>query len=164
MDFDLDEDQRAITEAVEGLLSRYAGAERAVELARDGRYDFELDRAMREAGFCEIALAEGAGLLDAALLVEAVARAGGVMAAGAAMLVAPVLDIEAPGPVALTLAGSGGPVRYAAQAHSLLVADEHEARVIEPGAGAIPELKSNFGFPMGRVPGELTRGRSCWRR
>lgn len=158
MDFELDEDQRVILEAVEGLLAQHAGPERAVQLARKGGYDFELEAALRASGFYEIAIGEGTGLLEAALVVEAIARAGGVMTAGVGMLVAPLLDAELPGPVALCLAHSTGPVRYAARARSLLVADDEHARVVSLEEAAIEEVKSNFGFPMGRVPLELTSG------
>ena len=156
MDFELDADQLAILEAVEGLLERHAGVERATLLGKERSYDLELEGALNEAGFRDIAGGEDTGLLEAALVVEAIARAGGVMAAGAGILVAPLLGVTLEGPVAMVQAGSGGPVRYAAHAQTLLVADESEARVVVVPDGAISELKSNFGFPMGRVPSELT--------
>ena len=91
MDFELNEDQRAILEAVDSLLERHAGAERAIELAAKSEYDHTLDQALEEAEFLELALGEDTGPLEAALVVQAVARAGGVVSIGASAL---LTDIE----------------------------------------------------------------------
>jgi alkylation response protein AidB-like acyl-CoA dehydrogenase len=160
MDFAPTEEQRAILDAVDALLARHAGAARAIELARKGGYDEALDAALGEAGFD--ALAADAGLLDAALLVEAVAHAGGVAAVGAGVLVAPLAaGRRLPGPVALATARGGGPVRFAAHARSLLVLDGDDARVVELRAGEVSPVRSSFGFPFGAVPdGVRARGTS----
>ncbi|MEE9608970.1 MAG: acyl-CoA dehydrogenase [Myxococcota bacterium] len=152
MDFELNDDQRAIVEAIEALLGAHAGAARAIELAPKGEYDAPLDAALAEAGFADIALGDGSGFLEAALLVEAVARAGGVVAIGAQALVAPgTAGRRLEGPIALTTPGHKGPVRFGAQARTLLVGGVGEARVVslEPGDGE--PLVSNFGYPIGRV-------------
>ncbi|MBW2294255.1 MAG: acyl-CoA dehydrogenase, partial [Deltaproteobacteria bacterium] len=85
MDFELDDDQRAILEAVGQLLARHAGPERAIELQASGDYDVELDSALSEAGFYDGLRESAMGPLEAALITEAVAgAAGGVaFAAGA---------------------------------------------------------------------------------
>jgi len=150
MDFELDDDQRAIQEAVEALLARHAGPARAIELAAKGDYDIALDAALAEAGFTE--LARDAGWLEAALLVESVARAGGVVAVGAGALVAPrVAERALPGPIALASAGSPGPIRWAAHARTLLVLDGADARVVALAAAEAAPVRSSFGFPMARV-------------
>ena len=79
MDFGLNEDQRAIQEAVGALLERHAGAARAIELAPKAEYDFNLEEALEEAGFLELVLGDETGALEAELVVEAVAKAGGVV-------------------------------------------------------------------------------------
>ena len=81
MDFERNADQRAIVEAVEALLAQYAGPARAIELDAKGEYDHALDAALVEAGFSGDDLARQTGPLEAALVVESVARAGGVVAA-----------------------------------------------------------------------------------
>ena len=48
MDFELNEDQQAITEAIDRLLAQHAGAARAIELNREGRYDENLHEALAE--------------------------------------------------------------------------------------------------------------------
>lgn len=157
MDFDLDDDQREILGAVDTLLERHAGATRAIELAAEGGYDQALDDALSDAGFTD--LVREAGLrLEAALVVEAVARAAGVCAVGAAALVAPAIrEAPFPGPVAMASADAPGPVRYAAHARTLLVLDAgaRAARAVALAPGTCKPVASNFGYPMGAVSREL---------
>jgi alkylation response protein AidB-like acyl-CoA dehydrogenase len=152
LDFELSEEQGAILEAVETLLAQHAGAARAIELGPKGEYDHALAEALTQAGFSGVALGDETGALDATLVVEAVARACGVMSAGAEILVAPmVAGRSLPGPIGLALAGQESPIRYGAQARTLLVSDGDEARVVSLAPGDSEPVKSNFGYPMGRV-------------
>jgi alkylation response protein AidB-like acyl-CoA dehydrogenase len=166
VDFELSDDQRAILEAVDALLARHAGAERAIALAGKGAYDSELEAALVQAGFFDLAGGDDTGPLEAALLVEAVARAGGLVAVGAAALVAPlVLEDDAPGPIALAVAGSDAPVRFAAHARTLLVLDAYVARRVDLVSGDVEPVRSNFGYPMGRPrEGLLAGGATLGRR
>ncbi len=173
MDFELSDDQRAILEAVGTLLERHAGAERAIALAPKSEYDHALEEALHGAGFLELALGEGTGPLEAVLVVEAVARAGGVVALGAGALVAPgVAGRSLSGPVAMASAPNGSAIRYGTHARSLLVLDADEARWITLEPGDAEPVRSSFGYPMGRVrigsgdsfgPGSGERMRSWWR-
>ena len=157
MDFDLNQEQSAVLEAVETLLDKHAGAARAVELAAESDYDAGLDDALEQAGYGDIASAMGR--LEAVLIIEAVAKRGGVVSAGARLLAAPALSLDAPpGPVALMRTGHSGPVRYAAHARTLLMLDDECARCIELEPGACPAVPSNFGYPMGRVSDEIAAG------
>ena len=159
MDFDLSDDQQAILEAVDTLLDQHAGVARATLLGATAAYDTDLDAALRKSGFLEIASGEDTGALEAALLVERVAAAGGIVAVAAEALVAPGLGIDAPaGPVALASAATPGPVRYAAHARTLLVEDGDEARCVSLRAGVCEAVPSNFGLPVGRVPAEILAG------
>jgi len=152
LDFELDEGQRAIAEAIESLLAQHAGAPRAVALGASGACDDDLAKALTESGFLEIALGEETGALEAAYLVEAAAAAGAVLPVGAMALVAPrVAGRSLPGPVALVDAARPGPVRYAAHARTLLAARGDEALVVDCEPGSIEPLDSWFGFPLGRV-------------
>ena len=152
MDFEPDEDQRAIVEAVDALLARHAGAARAIECDAKGEYDHALATALEEAGFTGIAKGEGTGFLDAALVVEAVARAGGGVSIGAQALVAPgVAGRLLDGPIALGVAGESAPIRYAAHARTLLLDAGDEARVVALAPGDVTPVRSNFMLPLGRV-------------
>jgi alkylation response protein AidB-like acyl-CoA dehydrogenase len=165
MDFELNGDQRAILDAVAILLEQHAGAARAIELARKAEYDHSLEAELREAGYLDVALGDETGTLEAALVTEAVARAGGVVAIAAAALVAPaVVGRSLPGPIALARVepsrkGLSGPVRFAAHARTLLVLDAEQARVVTLEGDEAKPTASNYGYPMARVPGEvLERG------
>ncbi len=161
MDFELNGDQRAILDAVAALLDQHAGASRAIELAPKAEYDHSLEAVLREAGFLDVALGDETGFLEAALVAEAVARAGGVMAIAAATLVAPGLTGRSlPGPVALARADQSrpdqsGPVRFAGHARTLLVLDGEQARIVTLESGDAEPTASNYGYPMACVSGDV---------
>ena len=153
MDFELNQEQEAILDAVGQLLAQHAGPARAIALQPKSEYDSALDAALEAAGFSDVALGEPRMTLEAALIVEAVARAAGVCAIGARAIVAPALLDEAVcGPLALVVASRPGPVRYLAHARSLLVLTHDEARLIEVEPGECAPVASNFGYPMGAAP------------
>ncbi|MDJ0788555.1 MAG: acyl-CoA dehydrogenase family protein [Myxococcota bacterium] len=156
MDFELDGEQQAILDSVDVLLSLRAGPERAIALAAKGELDHDLARALREAGF--LSLATEVGPLEAALLVERAARAAAVLDVGARALVAPALLREVPDvPVALVHADGRGPVRHAAFAGVLLVADGAVARLVRVEPGSLAPVRSGYGDPLGFVPEALRR-------
>jgi alkylation response protein AidB-like acyl-CoA dehydrogenase len=161
MECELSSEQAAICEAVDRLLAQRAGAERAAELDREGSVDVELSEALAAAGFLEIALADGTGPLEAALVVERVAGAAGVVPIGAQALVAPaLLGAGCAGPVAIASLAHAGPVRFAAHARTLLVDAGAEARVVVLAPGEIEAVPSHFMFPLGRVALDASRGES----
>jgi alkylation response protein AidB-like acyl-CoA dehydrogenase len=161
VDFEPSDDQRAIAEAADALLAQHAGAERAARLGAQGSYDHELDAALAAAGFSEVALGPETGCLEATLLVRAVARAGGTVAFGAAALVAPAVAGRAlPGPVALARANDPSPVRFGADARTLLLDAGDEARVVRLEPGAAARIETNYLWPMGRVPTAPSAGSS----
>ena len=175
MDFERNTEQQAIVEAVETLLAQHAGAARAIEQDAQGAYDHALDAALAEAGFSGRDLASQTGALEAALVVEAVARSGGMVAVGAGALVAPQVAPEAPAtPVALARADEEVPVRFAAHARSLLLDAGDEARVVELGPDDAAPERSNFMQPLARLrvasdagtglgPGSGAKLRRWWR-
>lgn len=159
MDFELNAEQREIMDAVERLLAQHAGPARAIELNRAGQYDTALHSLLADAGFHTIAsdLADGArpAALEAALVVEAIARAGGVVACAAQLLVAPFIS-EQPiaGPIALCTQedlAQALPVRFGAHAANLLVLQESAVSIIPVAAGELAPVRSSFGYPMGRL-------------
>ena len=159
------------------MLERHAGVARATELDRSGRHDGELDRALTEAGFDEILDPETQqGALEATLLIEAIARAAGVVPFAARALIAPaVAGRRLQGTVALGEGDRSHPVRYGAQAAWLLWATDDEALLAPLDARQVEPVASNFGYPLGRVPadavgaerslgpGSAARLRAWWR-
>jgi len=162
VDFELDQDQSAVMEAVEQLLGQHAGAARAIALQEAGAYDHALHGALSEAGFLDVAGEGGMGLLEAALVTEAVARAGGVMAVGAAAMFATPTGVSPAGdPLALSLATTlHAPVRHLTAARRLVVIDEARQRVrlLTLGDGDVEAVPSNFGYPMGRLRASAPAG------
>jgi alkylation response protein AidB-like acyl-CoA dehydrogenase len=157
VDFEKSAEQRAITDAVEALLARRAGPARAIELDAKGEYDHALDGALAEAGFSGPDLASQSGPLEATLVVESVAKAGGVVAVGAQTLVAPCTAGRAlETPISIATANENAPIRFAAHARTLLLDAGDEARVVPLAAGDVEPVRSNFMVPLGRVrPGVL---------
>jgi len=153
VDFELDPDQTAVMEAVQRLLEEHAGAARAIELQASGSYDNALHAALAESGFLDVSTMEGMGLLEAALVTEAVARAGGVVSAGASAMVAAGTPGLAPSaPLAIADASAlASPIRFLGAAPTLLVVGPDAVRVIETDSVAITDVASNSGYPMGRL-------------
>jgi len=172
LNLELDEDQRAIVNAVESLLARHSGPARAIELAQKAEYDHDLDAALVSAGFDSAMDPETKeGALEATLIVEAVARGAGVTSLPASALIAPAVAGRAlPGPVAVGSGDPTAPIRFGAQARTLLWlrkgpeeglqercedgmdrATGGDARIATLEAGDAEPVASNFGYPFGRI-------------
>lgn len=159
MDFDLSEDQRAVIESVDRLLAQHSGPARAITLNSQDSYDDTLHAQLNDAGFSAIGrdLAEGddfAGL-EAGLVVEAIARSGGVVAAGAQILVAPAIQNQPiNGPIAMCTSDNlvnPVPLRFGAHARTLLVLGEDDIHVIPLVGDELESVRTSFGYPMGRL-------------
>ncbi|MBK7977927.1 MAG: acyl-CoA dehydrogenase [Deltaproteobacteria bacterium] len=154
MDFELSDDQRAVVDAVLALCVRHAGPKRAVELRNaGGGCDAALLEALAAGGYADIARQEGMGLLEATLVAEVVSRHAGVVPYGAQAIVAAGLtDQPLVGPVALAHDWDlGEPVRFAAHARTLIFGDDDGVRLIPLAAGDAEPVRSDFGYPMGRL-------------
>lgn len=159
MNFALNDDQQAILESVQRILAQHAGPARAIELNRQGLYDDELQQLLDSSGFstvaADLATANGIAGLEAALLVEAIARAGGVVSCAAQMLVVPAICAHiVASPIALCVAGdltAPVPLRFGAHARSLLVLSEGDVQLIALNSGDMTAVRNSFGYPMGRV-------------
>lgn len=163
MNFELDDEQRQILNAVTKLLERHAGPTRSALLADQSQYDFALDEALAEAGFNLVMNPEtGMGALEASLIAEAVAGAAGVSSYAAEALVAPAVAGRAlPGPVALGSGEHDRPLRFGAHARTLLWLDGEEACVVPLREDDAKPTPSNFGYPFGRVSSAtVARGES----
>ena len=150
MDFDLSEEQAALSSSLQVLLRRHAGPERARELGSAG-YDEDLESALAHAGFLSLATEEGAGPLEATLVVEAVAGALGSVSIGAQALAGPALGaIDAPRPLVFASSDPSIPVRFGAQAASALVLRDGEAWCA-PVARDLSKPITGEGYPLAYV-------------
>ena len=151
MDFELNEDQHAVLEAVNRLLEQHAGPARAIKLFAEQGYDSELETALNDAGFNSIM--NDMGALEAALVVEAIARQAGVCSAAAQLMVAPALkDHDITGPIALaTDKTARAALRFGAHAKTLILVSDNHAQLVTLKDGDVEAVKSNFGYPMGKL-------------
>jgi alkylation response protein AidB-like acyl-CoA dehydrogenase len=152
--FELDHDQQAVVETLDRILAEHAGPARLRALGGDRpAYDRDLAELLATQGFLGFPFRDGAGPLEAALVVEAVARAAGTVDAGAEGLVGPgALPGEAlPAPVAIVVEGSTAPVRFAADAATLIAVGEDEVVVVALTDGDTERVASRFGYPMATV-------------
>ena len=153
MEFDLSQQQSEVLASVRTLLSRHAGPDHLQELGGDApAYDVALDDALESAGFGTIGAHSDGGPLDAALVVEEVARALGSVAFGARALVAVGLGVaDLPTPIALVSATHRGPARFAADARTLLIVEPDGVRCVDVAPATFVRVRSRFGFPFGNV-------------
>jgi alkylation response protein AidB-like acyl-CoA dehydrogenase len=149
MDLTLSETQTQILDAVDRILARNGGWRRARDITDQAAHDDRLFDELQEGGFTELALADGTGPLDAALVVERVAEDAAVVANAASLLVYPmVVGRPPPGPVAIADAG-GGPFRLGQAAKVLLIQDGDRALRLEPDLADItPVNNDRTGWPL----------------
>ena len=150
MHFELSDDQRAVMASVVTVLDRHAGPGRARDLGGDDpAYDAELEAALDAGGFLDLAGDHDAGPLGAALVVEATARAAGVVGVAARALVAPAIGLhEVASPVVLAVDGAEVPVRFGTAAATAVVLGDDEVRVVAVDAGDVTPLRTRYGYPF----------------
>ena len=157
MDFEFSDDQQLLMTAFDGLLDRYRepphGEHRYVA------YSAELQAELAAAGFLEIAVQPGFGLLEAALLIEAAARCPVSVELAASALLGPLLGpmfVDAPGPVAVAW-GLGGPVRFLPMARTVVVIEADGVCVGSPSADIVRPVESVAAYPLA-VLAEMPHG------
>lgn len=144
MDFEYSQDQQLLMSSFEGMLERF----RDPPHGQHGyvAYSSELQAELGESGFLEILDQPGFGLLEAAMMVEAVAHCPvSVELAGSAM-VAPLLGGAKP-PVAIAW-GLGRPVRYLPQARAVCVIADDGVWVGTPTADVLRDVSSVAAYPL----------------
>lgn len=153
MDFELAPTQQALASTLESVLARHLSPRRARDVIEAEEYDFELESALRAAGFFDLFTAgPDAGPLDAVLAVERIASALGSVTSVAHMLVLPALGLDAvTGPVALAVADSEQPVRYGNHACRLVRVGTERCHVGELVPGQADPVPSVYGYPLARV-------------
>ena len=176
MDFTPNDIQRQALDAVDRILERNGDTSHNKKLVEQVAYDHALHDELAGAGFFELAVTEGAGPLDAALVVECIAENAAVLAAAATALVFPMVTGEvAPGPIALAN-GQGTPFRLGQFAKTVLILDGDVAKRLEVRPGDVePVNNDRTGWPLARLssaalqrapalgPGKGEELRNWWR-
>jgi alkylation response protein AidB-like acyl-CoA dehydrogenase len=154
MDFDFDVDQRDLVAAVDMLLKRHAGPERARAMSDAGDLDAPLMEALIDGGFADPA-EFGAGPLEAVLVTELVAAAAGRAPFASRALVAPAVLDEHPLPslVAVVDGEAHAPVRFAQHADVLIALRDTTVYRIEPSEVSVTPVQSPFAYPQAVVSG-----------
>lgn len=149
MNFELTEDQSSVLSSLDTILAPFEAS--PVEPVAYV-YAEALAQTLAESGFMDIARVEGFGLLDAALVVERVARVPQVVETAATALIGGALDLPAdPRPIALASGSALNAARFLPMARLLVVLHDDHAELITPGAGEVEPVGSLLAYPYGRL-------------
>lgn len=149
MDFQLSPDQAEVISAVEQILERHRDLPAEHRAARC-YYDHALDKQLVEGGFLDLAVTEGYGPLEAALLIDAVARLPAVVELGASGLIAPALGLAGTRPLALISGGLDKPHRYLPLAQAALIDTGDDVLLLEIHPDNVTPVESLYAYPYGR--------------
>lgn len=150
MNFGLTEDQASLLAGLDQLLAKLAPPAPTAPVF--SAYSTELDSALAAAGFLDIAREDGCGPLEAALVVERLARLPCAVEAGASALVGPALPIAAgTRPIALAADHAGKAARFLPMARLLLVDRGDDALLIRVDPDNVEPVESLFAYPYGRL-------------
>lgn len=150
MRFDLTEDQASVLAGLEQLLEAHVGPAHVAPVFFS--YGAELDLALAESGFLDIAREDGFGALDAALIVERLARLPQVVEAAVSAIVAPALPVPAGvRPIALASGDITKPIRFLPQARLLLVDRGDHAVMVNLNPDEVAPVETLFAYPYGRL-------------
>ena len=120
----------------------------------------DLDLALAENGFLDVAFDPDLGLVTAALIVEQLARLPYAVEAGASALVRPLLG-ELTRPVCLIEAGAlTRPVRFLAPGATLVVLHPDKVVTFTAEPGEVKPVESLYAYPMAMLTPGADRGRA----
>lgn len=149
MNYEFSEDQTSVLTGLEQLLSPFRTT--PVDPV-NFVYSAELNTALSESGFLDIASVDGFGLLDAALVVEQVALVPQVVEVAASALIGPVLPLDAAKrPIALLSASCLQPARFLPVAEILLVLHDDHVDLVHLDQAHIEPVESLFAYPIGKL-------------
>lgn len=149
MDFELDENQTMLVEAVQAICEPYSTLPDAHRQAYH-YWSADLQRALEEGGFLD-AIANGLSALDAALVTHEAATVVTLAEVAGSALVAPmVLGNRPPGPIALLEGPLDGPHRYLSIAETALVDLGNDVAVLDIDREAVEPVESILAYPYGR--------------
>jgi len=157
MEIVLNEDQRAIEDGVAKICGRF-GDDYWTECDQAPRFPHEFHKAMAEAGFLGITMPEaqggaGLGVTDAAVMMHAVTRGGGGMAAASTIHV----NLFGPHPIVV----HGSPEQKERWLPPLISGEQKVAfGITEPNAGL--DTTSIETFARREGAGYVIRGRKMW--
>ena len=155
MDLDLSSEQQALHAALARMVddnSALPTANGVVAVTKWARSE-SLERELEAGGFFEVALAEGCGALEAALLVAECGRSPLVVETAGSALIGPLLTGRLlPRPVAVArLEDLTRGVRFLDDAKTLIVLDGVDAVIFSTDDFEVVPLDSPYAWPLGRM-------------
>lgn len=149
MNFELSEDQSTVLSGLDQLLVPYQAT--PIEPITH-QYSEALANDLAQSGFLDIAREEGFSVLDAALIVEQVAKAPQVVEAAASAIVGPILPAGlGAGSIALAFGHARAPIRFLSVAKQLVILRDDRAEVIELTADDVEPVENLLAYPYGRL-------------
>lgn len=146
MNFELSEDQASVLSSLDQLLNAYTAPPVDPVILS---YSPALASALAESGFLGIASVDGFGPLDAALVVERVARVPHVVETGVSALVRPVLGIELDGPIAISNQGALARTRFLPVAQAFILIDGDQVSIVRPKPNSVTSSETLLAYPYG---------------
>ena len=146
MDFSLSPDQVAVLSAIDALAKPFAAV--PIQCRDFALYSAELDQALENGGFLDVASVPELGAVTAALIVERVAALPYCTEIAASALIRPFVCPELPRP--LCLVNGDRPARFLKQAATALCVDGETVRALSVEETAVAPVDSLFGYPMAR--------------
>lgn len=147
MDFALNSDQIALNSALDKLTARFNNV--PTEFRGFALFDPALSHALELGGFFDTASIPELGPVSAAMLVERLARLPYAAEVALSMLVGPQLGSDYARPIAVI--ENGRPGRFAAEAATLIILDDHKIGIVSPSRGEVEAVDSLYAYPMGRL-------------
>ena len=150
MNYGLTEDQASVLTGLEQLLAGEKTAAPVEPVTMS--YSDAIDSALVESGFLDIAREEGFGVLDAALIVERLARLPHVVEAAATAIIAPALSLPPDAhPIALASGSPSQAARFLPKARTLLVDRGDDAVMIKVDPANVEPIETLLAYPYGRL-------------
>ncbi len=150
MDFALNDDQLTVASELDKLAAQFESS--PVDFHGFALVSRELDIALEENQFFDIAAMPGMGPLSAALATERLAQLPFTAEIALSMLLRPALDIALPRPFAVI--ENGRPGRFVASAKTLIIINNDKIGIAHPETGDTESLPNSlYAYPMARLIG-----------
>lgn len=150
MDFEPNDNQTAILDGLEQLITSLR-----IETPKEGEtqvFSEALDAELATSGYLDIAREEDFTLLDAALVVERIARLPVTAEVTNSMIVAPLFPAgEVDRPLALVQGSPLAPARFLPHAKSLLVDRGDDLLLVKVDPARVEPVESLFAYPYGKL-------------
>lgn len=150
MNFELTDDQSSILAGLDQLLATLMPDAPTEPMIVD--YAADLDRALAEAGFLDIAREGGFGPLEGALIAERISRLPQVVEVATSAIVAPALPVPIGlRPIALVTGDPLKPARFLPVASRLIVDCGDHGIILTVDTANVEPIESLFAYPYGRL-------------